>query len=866
VGNDKKPLVQWKVFQERPPTEEEVKGWWRDFPSANVAILTGTVGGLTVLDFDPGHAPFPPDGCELPTGCVVSTPRGGKHYYFKHILGAKNSASKLARGIDVRGEGGYVVIPPSVVNAKPYTYEVGSLDDALRTEAPVWLLNALRRSADAPPVVTPGGERIPKSQRNATLISLAGTMRRRGMTEESILSALLDENILRCDPPLEEEEVRKVAASVARYKPRETSESGRKSQADRLVAMALRNGIELFNDQYGEPFARVRVQNHKEILSLKGRNFKRLIAHLFWQEKGKGLSSEALKTALNVLEGKAIFEGPQHKLHNRVAILDGAIYYDLCDRDWRVIKVTSQGWQIITDPPILFRRYSHQQPQVEPASGGDLREILKFLNLRDPAQQLLLMVYLVSCFVPDIAHPILVPHGPQGSAKTSFLRIIRRLIDPSVTDTLSFAATYKELVQQLCHHWAPFFDNVSYVSPLVSDTLCRAATGEGFCKRELYSDDEDIIYQFRRCVALNAINVPVQAPDILDRCLLFELDPIPEQQRRTESEIWRNFERVLPLLFGAVLDALTKAMAIQPSISLRTLPRLADFAVWGCAIARALGYSQDGFLAAFYENVQVRNCEVLSSSLVATVVLDFLGERESWKGSPSELFAQLGEVAEKLNINTKSSSWPKAAHVLTRRLNEIRPNLAAEGISVEYGKDHRRRTVILSKSPKNSVSSAAASPEAENKAESGDASLTGDKEASPIASRPGGASIGAGDDRDAGDAIFSQFSIPAVSPAPSNTARQDSLEPNRDYVRVEHPIDPEPFVVVFDENKIETAKAIFPGTVCYSIGELKLLENVGASEDLVKRAHLVKKTFPGARVENVLPDSAKPNHYPKNEE
>ena len=144
------PLIKWTSYQTRQPTVQEITQWWNTWPRANVAILTGTSGGIDVIDFDvdkDGNLPTWP-GTEhfLSTECVVQTPRGGRHYYFRHTPGIKNSTGKLAPGVDVRGEGGYVLIPPSIVDVKPYETAIGSLAE---TQGPFseWILKALGRSA-----------------------------------------------------------------------------------------------------------------------------------------------------------------------------------------------------------------------------------------------------------------------------------------------------------------------------------------------------------------------------------------------------------------------------------------------------------------------------------------------------------------------------------------------------------------------------------------------------------------------------------------------------------------------------------------------------------------------------------------------
>jgi hypothetical protein len=359
--------------------------------------------------------------------------------------------------------------------------------------------------------------------------------------------------------------------------------------------------------------------------------------------------------------------------------------------------VTSQGWEIVVAPPILFRRYGHQRPQPEPLHGGDLHDVLGFVNLHEPSQGLLLLVYIVSCFVPDIPHPILLLHGPQGSAKTTLFCMLRELIDPSAMAVLSFPRDATELVQQLSHHWAPFYDNISSLPDWTSDLLCRTVTGQGFSKRELYTDDEDFLYQFRRCIGLNGVNVAAHKADLLDRCILLGLEPILPANRRSEQEIWREFEAARPQLLGAIFDVLAAAMALRHSIRLPGLPRMADFAQWGCAIARALGHSEQEFLAAYEGNTEARNEEALQASPVAAKVIELMEPRTEWEGTPSELLAELEDLAQQHRVNISASGWPKAPHILSRRLNDIGPNLAAVGITVATRRDGRHRVVTIRK-------------------------------------------------------------------------------------------------------------------------------------------------------------------------
>ena len=389
---------------------------------------------------------------------------------------------------------------------------------------------------------------------------------------------------------------------MSEKKPESNDSNSKKSpsQATKLLDIVM-NGdagthIEtLFHDQLGDAYARVDKQGHFEIMKCRGKSFKSYLAYAYYQVKKGALRSDSINAAVNSLAAKAIHGGKEYQLENRVARRGNAIYIDLTDKHWRVARVTSKGWEILNRPPILFYRYSHQRPQVEPVRGGDLDELLGFVNLQDTQQKQLLLTYLVSCLIPDIPHPIPIVRGPQGSAKTTCCRLLRWLIDPSATDVLSLPRSRDQLIQQLRHHWAPSYDNLSFLRSEISDELRRAVTGAGSAKRELYTDDDDVIYQIQNCILLNGINNPAGKSDLMGRAILFSLAPIPENKRKAEKQLREEFEEIRPALFGAMLDALSNAMDKHNSIRLERSPRMIDFAKWGCAIAMALGYSQQDF-------------------------------------------------------------------------------------------------------------------------------------------------------------------------------------------------------------------------------------------------------------------------------
>jgi len=384
-----------------------------------------------------------------------------------------------------------------------------------------------------------------------------------------------------------------------------------KNQATNLVTMVEKLGVKLFHDQTQTPFALISEDGYSTAWPTSNRNFKRWLARQYYKRAKTVPGSDALRQAITVLEGRACFEGEQIPLVSRVAWNGGALYYDLADQKGRAVKITAKGWAVVEHPKIIFRRYEHQEAQVEPVIDGDINALIPFLNLEDENQIPLEMVYIVTCFIPGIPHPIHVSYGPQGSAKSTQDRTKRRLIDPSANDIQTLTSKTEQTVLVLSQNWFCAFDNVSYMNEETSDLLCRASTGASYSKRALYTDDEAVIQKLGCCVSLNGINVVVNKPDLMDRSVLIEYARISEGCRKEEKEILGEFEAEKAGILGGIFDVLAKAIRIKPTIEVQGIPRMADFALWGMAVSEAMGYGADTFLELYDRNIKKQNEEII---------------------------------------------------------------------------------------------------------------------------------------------------------------------------------------------------------------------------------------------------------------
>lgn len=357
------------------------------------------------------------------------------------------------------------------------------------------------------------------------------------------------------------------------------------------------------------------------------------------------------------------------------------------------------GWKVTNDIA-LFKRYNNQIPQVYPSKNYESDIFDKFmdlLNVHNPKVRLLLKCYIISLFIPNIPKPVFILYGEQGSAKTTVQELIKMLVDPSRMKTLAFPRDLKELVQKLDHNYVAYFDNLSYIREWVSDELCRAVTGSGFSTRELYTNDDDIIRNFMRCIGLNGINLGATKADLLDRSLIIQLERLPKEKRKKIEEIWDRFEKIKPGILGYILDVLIKVLQSKKKgnvIQLNELPRMADFAEYCEIISQCMGYEKNEFLKAYYENIGLQVEEAIEANSVSLAIRNFMINMNEWKGTATQLLTKLDALAETMKINIKSKSWPKAPNLLSRRINEARTNLREIGILIESFSDSSNTRVL----------------------------------------------------------------------------------------------------------------------------------------------------------------------------
>lgn len=330
--------------------------------------------------------------------------------------------------------------------------------------------------------------------------------------------------------------------------------------------------------------------------------------------------------------------------------------------------------------------------QTEPAALNELRSIL---NVDDDSWPLV-VGFLVTALLPHIPHPVLMLGGEQGTGKTTAARIIVRLIDDSSAPTRHEPRDPEQWAIAAAGSWTVALDNVSHVTPWLSDALCRAVTGDGLVRRKLYTDSDLSVLHFRRCVLMTSIDTGTLRGDLADRLLIIDLERIPDDRRRTDAELDDAYKRARPRLLGALLSALSQTLTVLSSVKLSTMPRMADFSRVLAALDRACpGVTGGQALNLFIDQRHRIADEVVESDVLASGIIGLIETGGVWNGTAAALLEALTSVLP----NKQPKGWPTSARGMAGQLRRVIPALRAVGIDVTFGRSGRSgmRTIQIEK-------------------------------------------------------------------------------------------------------------------------------------------------------------------------
>lgn len=396
------------------------------------------------------------------------------------------------------------------------------------------------------------------------------------------------------------------------------------------------------------------------------------LARVYFDQTGRVASQQHLADALGVIEGIAQ-DTPERALNLRVAQQDGALWLDLGDLDGVAARVDHAGWSLHPAPPdtVLYRRTALNAALPRPVRGGTLNMLWDWLNVTETDRPLILS-WLVSLLHQGIPHPILSLGGEQGTGKSTASRVLVSILDPSPVPIRKAPRDADAWVTAAAGSWVVGLDNLSVVPDWLSDSLCRAVTGDGDVRRKLYTDGDMVVFSFRRCLVMNGIDLGALRGDLAERLIPVTLDVIPEDKRVTETEMWPRWAEAHPMILGAVLDLAAQVQAVLPTVRLRRKPRLADFAVILAAVDKVMNTSG---LDTFLERQNNTAREALTADPWIAALCE---EIAAFEGTSAEL---LGRVPAP-DVWSVPKGWPRTARQATAVLRRQAPVMRKAGWTV----------------------------------------------------------------------------------------------------------------------------------------------------------------------------------------
>jgi hypothetical protein len=456
----------------------------------------------------------------------------------------------------------------------------------------------------------------------------------------------------------------------------------------------LASNAQLFRSADGRFCAQVPVGTRQEIFGLRSAAFRDWLTDGFLTDQPEPPSNWAIRRVIGALEARARFSTGVPEVFVRVGqdgdAADPTYYVDLGDHTGRGVAIRENGWKIVDRPAIHFRRPKGLLSLPAPARDGSINLLRPYVNLGD-ADFRLMVAWLTAALRPVGPYPVLVLNGEQSAGKSTLAKILRMLIDPQTCPSLALPNSTRDLMATAVNGWLLVYENITTIPGWLSDCVCQLAFGGGYASRELFTDGERSLIFAQRPVVLVGIDDFVARGDLRDRSVFINLPAIASTSRRSERKFWPEFRADYPRILGGVFDAMVGGLHALPSVHLKELPRMADYAEWGEAVGRGLGWRSETFLTDYNDNRRVAIEPLLEDSQVASLMLAFGRLNVNWSGTAQKLY----ESATKNLGRRLHASWPPTVARFSAELRRIAPHLRLHGLSVGFERTSGGRIVTL---------------------------------------------------------------------------------------------------------------------------------------------------------------------------
>ncbi len=271
-----------------------------------------------------------------------------------------------------------------------------------------------------------------------------------------------------------------------------------------------------------------------------------------------------------------------------------------------------------------------------------------------------------------------------------------KLIDPRRIGLQVLPTTVRELATVTQGAHVSCFDNIREINSPLSDLLCMIATGAVSASRSLYTDADIHVISLHGAVVLNSIYSVVRSPDLAQRCVSLQLQKLPNQDRKSESEMEVDLEHDLPQIMGAIFDLIANIFRLLPTASVQNPERMLDFVYWLAALEQARNVPEGVYQSLYSETLHQTQYDGLMENILGVAMLEFAEKKiikgTSWHGTPAELLEGLEAT---MTANTiRSNVWPKNPISLSKRLKSLVTALSTQGVGIEFGRS-KKRTISI---------------------------------------------------------------------------------------------------------------------------------------------------------------------------
>ena len=462
------------------------------------------------------------------------------------------------------------------------------------------------------------------------------------------------------------------------------------TKLNKLVKLAHNNAY-FFKDPDSRAFARIKLGKHHELYPLRSSSFEDWLSAINFKEFDEVAPSKLKSDVTLHLEGTTRLLGDTHAVSLRVYGTEKYIEIDLGDKDWKSVCITKDGFKVRKHKNFFYRNKSMKTLPVPCRDKLDEDWAESIFNISGNNQSMLIMGWLIGCFMPDGPIPMLVIQGEQGSGKSFLSSMLRSLVDPVKADKTSLPSSERDLYVQAQNNYVLSFDNQRTLYKRHSDWLCRMVTGGGYSTRRLYTNNEEEVFSATRPIMLNGITQIADQPDLIDRSIFINMPVINTDERKPEKELLNSFNALKPTILGEICNALSASLRNKKKAYAR-LPRMADFAKFVSGAEEELGWEDGSFVDAMNANRMEALEEMNEYDSLLSLILE-LGRKNKnlayiFSGTPVQLFEVLiGMIPGKF----QKSAFPGSPAALAKRLNGLKPVLREMGIVIKNNKSNGKR-------------------------------------------------------------------------------------------------------------------------------------------------------------------------------